>query len=158
MSAKDEKIVDNSPVFIGHSRGASTYGRFFIIAVQTPGSGIFILLAVGIPSTGSGNLYCQWELSPGSGNALCILFPTVNSIVQGDLQVLFDSHKGGKGSCVWQHQDLWEIKSWRLYTISNVPCFGNCFCRGVVGNDMTTAEQLIHFIKNQLAAAQVFSV
>nr|GFB85364.1 hypothetical protein [Tanacetum cinerariifolium] len=49
---------------------------FFIIAVQTPGSGISILLAVGIPSTGSGNLYYQWELSPGSGNALCILFPT----------------------------------------------------------------------------------
>nr|GFC22145.1 hypothetical protein [Tanacetum cinerariifolium] len=43
---------------------------FFIIAVQTPGSGISILLAVGTPSTGSGNLYCQWELSPGSGNAL----------------------------------------------------------------------------------------
>nr|GEU93681.1 pumilio homolog 2-like [Tanacetum cinerariifolium] len=50
---------------------------FFIIAVQTPGSGISILLAVGTPSTGSGNLYCQWELSPGSGNALCILFPTL---------------------------------------------------------------------------------
>nr|GEW25720.1 zinc finger, CCHC-type [Tanacetum cinerariifolium] len=49
---------------------------FFIIAVQTPGSGIFILLAVGTPSTGSGNLYFQWELSPGSRNALCILFPT----------------------------------------------------------------------------------
>nr|GEZ46747.1 hypothetical protein [Tanacetum cinerariifolium] len=38
----------------------------------------------------------------------------------GDLQVLFDSHKGGKGSYVWQHQDLWEIRSWRLYTLSNV--------------------------------------
>nr|GEV02984.1 putative reverse transcriptase domain-containing protein [Tanacetum cinerariifolium] len=34
---------------------------FFIIAVQTLGSGISILLAVGTPSTGSGNLYCQWE-------------------------------------------------------------------------------------------------
>nr|GEX87974.1 hypothetical protein [Tanacetum cinerariifolium] len=54
---------------------------FFIIAVQTPGSGISILLAVGTPSTGSGNLYCQWELSPGSGNALCILFPTTSSSV-----------------------------------------------------------------------------
>nr|GFD41651.1 hypothetical protein [Tanacetum cinerariifolium] len=52
----------------------------FIIAVQTPGSGISILLAVGTPSTGNGNLYCQWELSPGSGNALCILFPTTSSI------------------------------------------------------------------------------
>nr|GEW01653.1 reverse transcriptase domain-containing protein [Tanacetum cinerariifolium] len=49
---------------------------FFIIAVQTPGSGISILLAVETPSIGSGNLYCQWELFPGSGNALCILFPT----------------------------------------------------------------------------------
>nr|GEZ34503.1 putative reverse transcriptase domain-containing protein [Tanacetum cinerariifolium] len=38
---------------------------FFIIAVQTHGSGISILLAVGTPSTDSGNLYCQWELSPG---------------------------------------------------------------------------------------------
>nr|GFA45380.1 hypothetical protein [Tanacetum cinerariifolium] len=55
------------------------YAGFFIIAVQTPGSGISILLAVGTPSTGSGNLYCQWELSPGSGNALCILFPTLIS-------------------------------------------------------------------------------
>nr|GEV50296.1 hypothetical protein [Tanacetum cinerariifolium] len=27
---------------------------------------------------------------------------------------------GGKGSCVWQHQNLWEIRSWRLYTLSNV--------------------------------------
>nr|GFD20157.1 hypothetical protein [Tanacetum cinerariifolium] len=45
---------------------------FFIIAVQTPGSGISILLAVGTPSTGSGNLYCQWELSPGSGNAFTL--------------------------------------------------------------------------------------
>nr|GEY17917.1 hypothetical protein [Tanacetum cinerariifolium] len=50
---------------------------FFIIAVQTLGSGISILLAVGTPSTGSGNLYCQWEHSPGSGNALCILFLTI---------------------------------------------------------------------------------
>nr|GFD28932.1 hypothetical protein [Tanacetum cinerariifolium] len=54
----------------------SLTGSFFIIAVQTLGSGISILLAVGTPSTGSGNLYYQWELSPGSGNALCILFPT----------------------------------------------------------------------------------
>nr|GFA58915.1 hypothetical protein [Tanacetum cinerariifolium] len=30
--------------------------------------------------------------------------------------------------------------------------------KDVVGNDMTTAEQLIQLIKNQLAAAQVSSV
>nr|GFB81827.1 hypothetical protein [Tanacetum cinerariifolium] len=52
---------------------------FFIISVQTLGSGISILLAVGTPSTGSGKLYCQWELSPSSGNALCILFPTIRA-------------------------------------------------------------------------------
>nr|GFA22904.1 hypothetical protein [Tanacetum cinerariifolium] len=50
--------------------GSKGSPNFFIIAVQTPGSGISILLAVGTPSTGSGNLYCQWELSPGSGNTL----------------------------------------------------------------------------------------
>nr|GEX44192.1 hypothetical protein [Tanacetum cinerariifolium] len=26
----------------------------------------------------------------------------------------------GKGSCVWQNQHQWEIRSWRLYTLSNV--------------------------------------
>nr|GEU81448.1 putative reverse transcriptase domain-containing protein [Tanacetum cinerariifolium] len=41
-------------------------------------------------------------------------------ILWGDLQVLFDSHGAGKGSCVWQNQNLWEIRSWRLYTLSNV--------------------------------------
>nr|GFD06205.1 hypothetical protein [Tanacetum cinerariifolium] len=41
-------------------------------------------------------------------------------ILPGDLQVLFDSHEGDKGSCVWQHQHLWEIRSWRLYTLSSV--------------------------------------
>nr|GEZ08460.1 putative ribonuclease H-like domain-containing protein [Tanacetum cinerariifolium] len=55
---------------------------FFIIAVQTPGSGISILLAVGTPSTGSGNLYCQWELSPSSGSALNSILKTqkVNNV------------------------------------------------------------------------------
>nr|GFA28716.1 synaptobrevin, longin-like domain protein [Tanacetum cinerariifolium] len=50
--------------------------------MQTSGSGISSLLAVGTTFTGSGNLYCQWELSPGSRNALCILFPTIHTIMQ----------------------------------------------------------------------------
>nr|GFA28603.1 aminoacyl-tRNA synthetase, class 1a, anticodon-binding [Tanacetum cinerariifolium] len=103
------------------------------------------------------------------------------------LQVLFDSHKGGKGSCVWQHQDLWEIRSWRLYSLSNVHVLETVSSEvlsmfadvsypisvklienmlthkleidsDVVGNDMTTAKKLIRFIKNQIAAAQVSSV
>nr|GEZ87875.1 hypothetical protein [Tanacetum cinerariifolium] len=61
----------------------SKESNFFIIAVQTLGSGISILLAVGTLSTGSGKLYCQWELSSSSGNALCILFPTKVKVKDG---------------------------------------------------------------------------
>nr|GEV02885.1 aminoacyl-tRNA synthetase, class 1a, anticodon-binding [Tanacetum cinerariifolium] len=97
-------------------------------------------------------------------------------------EVLFDSHEGGKGSFVWQIQHLWQIRSWRLYTLSNVHVLETVFGevvfmfadvsypllvklmermlthkleidKDVVGNDMTTAEQLIRFIKNQLVAA-----
>nr|GFD23901.1 aminoacyl-tRNA synthetase, class 1a, anticodon-binding [Tanacetum cinerariifolium] len=84
------------------------------------------------------------------------------------------------------HQNIWEIRSWRLYTLSNVhvletvsgevlsmftdvsyPLSVKLMERmlmhkleldsDVMGNDMTTAEQLIQFIKNQLAAAQASS-
>ncbi|GKA02211.1 hypothetical protein Tco_0674876 [Tanacetum coccineum] len=101
----------------------------------------------------------------------------------GDLQVLMDSQEGGKGSFVWNHQSLWQIRSWRLYTLSNVHVLETVsgevlymfadvsyplsvklmermlkhkleIDKDVVGNDMTTAEQLIRFIKNQIAAAQ----
>ncbi|GJW11187.1 hypothetical protein Tco_1577014 [Tanacetum coccineum] len=105
----------------------------------------------------------------------------------GDLQVLMDSQEGGKGSFVWNHQSLWQIRSWRLYTLSNVHVLETVsgevlymfadvsyplsvklmermlkhkleIDKDVVGNDMTTAEQLIRFIKNQIAAAQVSPV
>nr|GFA04118.1 aminoacyl-tRNA synthetase, class 1a, anticodon-binding [Tanacetum cinerariifolium] len=94
---------------------------------------------------------------------------------------------GGKGSCVWKNQHLWEIRSWRLYTLSNVHVLETVFGEVLsmftdvsyplsvtlmekmlmhkleidsyfVGNDLTTAEQLIQFIKNQLVAAQASSV
>nr|GFA21306.1 JmjC domain-containing protein [Tanacetum cinerariifolium] len=100
--------------------------------------------------------------------------------------VLFDSHEGGKGSFVWLNQHLWQIRSWRLYTLSHVHVLETVsgevvymfadvsyplsvklmermlthkleIDKDVVGNDMTTAEQLIWFIKNQLVAAQVSS-
>ncbi|GKA08853.1 hypothetical protein Tco_0688184 [Tanacetum coccineum] len=105
----------------------------------------------------------------------------------GDLQVLIDSQEGGKGSSVWNNQSLWQIRSWRLYTLSNVHVLETVsgkvlymfadvsyplsvklmermlkhkleIDKDVVGNDMTTAEQLIRFIKNQIAAAQVSPV
>ncbi|GJW64842.1 hypothetical protein Tco_0116726 [Tanacetum coccineum] len=76
------------------------------------------------------------------------------------------------------------IRSWRLYPLSNVYVLETIsrkvlyifadvsyplsvkimermlkhkleIAKDVVGNDMTTVEQLIRFIKNQLAAAQV---
>ncbi|GJV38427.1 hypothetical protein Tco_1410904 [Tanacetum coccineum] len=99
-------------------------------------------------------------------------------------EVLMDSQEGGKGFSVWNHQSLWQIRSWRLYTLSNVHVLETIsgevlymfadvsyplsvkltermlnhkleIAKDVVGNDMTTAKQLIRFIKNQLAAAQV---
>ncbi|GKB21949.1 hypothetical protein Tco_0855872 [Tanacetum coccineum] len=102
-------------------------------------------------------------------------------------EVLIDSQEGGKGSFVWNHQSLWQIRSWRLYTLSNVHVLETVsgevlymfadvsyplsvklmermlkhkleIDKDVVGNDMTTAEQLIRFIKNQIAAAQVSPV
>ncbi|GJR46667.1 putative ribonuclease H-like domain-containing protein [Tanacetum coccineum] len=105
-------------------------------------------------------------------------------VLWGDLQVLMDSQAGGKGSLVWNHQSHWQIRSWRLYTLSNVHVLETVsgevlymfsdvsyplsvklmermlkhkleIDKDVVGNDMTTAEQLIRFIKNQIAAAQV---
>ncbi|GKC27706.1 hypothetical protein Tco_1035000 [Tanacetum coccineum] len=101
--------------------------------------------------------------------------------------VLMDSQAGGKGSLVWNHQSYWQIRSWKLYTLSNIHVlesvsgevlymFSNVsypllvqlmermlkhkleIAKDVVGNDMTTAEQLIRFIKNQIAAAQVSPV
>nr|GEX06847.1 aminoacyl-tRNA synthetase, class 1a, anticodon-binding [Tanacetum cinerariifolium] len=131
-----------------------------------------------------------WEVIPtplGDINALYRIhqstkhFTTLRQILH---MVLFDSHKGGKGSCVWQHQHLWEIRSWRLYTLSNVHVLKTVsgevlsmfadvsyplsvklmekmltykleIDTDVVGNDMNTAEQLIQFIKNQFTAAQV---
>ncbi|GJT36362.1 hypothetical protein Tco_0926781 [Tanacetum coccineum] len=111
----------------------------------------------------------------------------VGLMLWGDLQVLMDSQEGGKGSFVWNHQSLWQIRSWRLYTLSNVHVLETIsgevlymfadvsyplsvklmermlkhkleIDKDVVGNDMTTAEQLIRFIKNQIAAAQVSPV
>ncbi|GKE77567.1 hypothetical protein Tco_1543687, partial [Tanacetum coccineum] len=108
-------------------------------------------------------------------------------VLWGDLQVLIDSQEDGKGSFIWKNQHLWQIRSWRLYTLSNVHVLKTIFGevlymfadvsyplsvklmermlkykleidKDVVGNDMTTTEQLIRFIKNQIAAAQVSPV
>ncbi|GJT40587.1 hypothetical protein Tco_0940452 [Tanacetum coccineum] len=100
----------------------------------------------------------------------------------GDLQVLFESHEGGHGSLVWSDQQQWHIRSWRLFLFSNVHVLETISGKVVymfadgsyplsvqlmkkmlkhkleieidgVGNDMTYAEKLIQFIKNQIAAS-----
>ncbi|GJR13596.1 hypothetical protein Tco_0796248 [Tanacetum coccineum] len=99
-------------------------------------------------------------------------------ILWGDLQVLFESHKGGTGAGVWADQQQWVIRSWRLFPFSGVhvletisgkilymfadtpyPLLAQLMKKMLkhkleveidgIGNDMTYAEQLIQFIKNQ---------
>ncbi|GJR95728.1 hypothetical protein Tco_0267902 [Tanacetum coccineum] len=103
-------------------------------------------------------------------------------ILWGDLQVLFESHEGGTGAGVWADQQQWVIRSWSLFPFFGVhmletisgkilymfadtpyPLSAQLMKKmlkhkleveidGVV-NDMTYAEQLIQFIKNQVAAS-----
>ncbi|GKD49320.1 hypothetical protein Tco_1278296, partial [Tanacetum coccineum] len=113
--------------------------------------------------------------------------PILWSALAGSFEVLIDSQECGKDSLVWNTQHHWQIRSWRLYTLSNVHVletisgmvlymFADVYYplsvkliermlkhkleidKDVMGNDMTTAEQLIRFIKNQIAAAPVSPV
>nr|GEU38999.1 hypothetical protein [Tanacetum cinerariifolium] len=82
--------------------------------------------------------------------------PVANAglILWGDLQVLFDSQAGEtvSGEVLYMFIDVSYplivklIKRTLMHKLE--------IDTDVVGNDMTTAEQLIQFIKNQLAAAQ----
>nr|GEY61788.1 hypothetical protein [Tanacetum cinerariifolium] len=104
----------------------------------------------------------------------------------GDINALYridGTTKRGKGSSIWQNQHLWKIRSWRLYTLSNVHILETMpgevlsmftdvtyplsvklmkkmlmqkleLDSDIVGNDLTTAKQLILFLKNQILAAQ----
>ncbi|GKA97903.1 hypothetical protein Tco_0825797 [Tanacetum coccineum] len=95
---------------------------------------------------------------------------------------LFESHEGGTGAGVWADQQQWVIRSWRLFPFSGVhvletisgkilymfadtpyPLSAQLMKKMLkhkleveidgIGNDMTYAEQLIQFIKNQVAAS-----
>ncbi|GJW94914.1 hypothetical protein Tco_0174586 [Tanacetum coccineum] len=73
-------------------------------------------------------------------------------ILWGNLQVLFESHKGGTGAGVWADQQQWVIRSWRIFPFSGVHKMLKHKLEveiDVIGNDMTYVEQLIQFIKNQ---------
>nr|GEV97806.1 aminoacyl-tRNA synthetase, class 1a, anticodon-binding [Tanacetum cinerariifolium] len=103
------------------------------------------------------------------------------------LVVQYYEHHPAAGAGLLFRGDLQEIQSWRLYTLSNVhvletvsgevlsmftdvsyPLSVKLIERMLmhkleidldfVGNDLTTAEQLIQFIKNQFVAAQASSI
>nr|GEV33252.1 JmjC domain-containing protein [Tanacetum cinerariifolium] len=106
-------------------------------------------------------------------------------ILRGDLQVLFDSNEGDldadaqtfinvistedsddEAPPVWSALVGWEL--FHMFADVSYPLSEKLMekmlwhkleiDKDVVGNDMTTAEQLIQFLKNQLAAAQIMPI
>ncbi|GJV29086.1 hypothetical protein Tco_1385534 [Tanacetum coccineum] len=104
----------------------------------------------------------------------------VGLVLWGDLKVLIDSPEVNDGSDVWQNQNTWSIQSWKLYSYFGVhvletvhglvvhmfvdkkyPLSINLIermldhqleiCQDTVGNELTTAVQLIAFLKKQIS-------
>ncbi|GJW90284.1 hypothetical protein Tco_0167837, partial [Tanacetum coccineum] len=104
----------------------------------------------------------------------------VGLVLWGDLKVLMDSPEVNDGSDVWKNQHTWSIQSWKLYSYTGVhvletvsglvvhmfvdkkyPLSVNLIermldhqleiCHGTVGNELTTAVQLIAFLKKQIS-------
>ncbi|GJY97863.1 hypothetical protein Tco_0514773 [Tanacetum coccineum] len=104
----------------------------------------------------------------------------VGLVLWGDLKVLMDSPEVNDGSDVWKNQHTWSIQSWKLYSYSGVhvletvsglvvhmfvdkkyPLSVNLIermldhqleiCHETVGNELTTAVQLIAFLKKQIS-------
>nr|GEX60522.1 aminoacyl-tRNA synthetase, class 1a, anticodon-binding [Tanacetum cinerariifolium] len=113
--------------------------------------------------------------------------PSSHAPAQAFLKVIVDEDSEDVDSIDEQNQYFWEIQSWRLYTLSNVHVLETMSGEVLsmftdvtyplsvklikkmlmqkleidsefVGNNLTTAEQLIQFIKNQIVAAQASSV
>ncbi|GJT71373.1 hypothetical protein Tco_1030659 [Tanacetum coccineum] len=104
----------------------------------------------------------------------------IGLVLWGDLKVLMDSPEVNDGSDVWKNQHTWSIQSWKLYSYSGVhvletvsglvvhmfvdkkyPLSVNLIermldhqleiCHETVGNELTTAVQLIAFLKKQIS-------
>ncbi|GKA64522.1 hypothetical protein Tco_0764229 [Tanacetum coccineum] len=104
----------------------------------------------------------------------------VGLVLWGDLKILMDSPKVNDGSDFWKNQHTWSIQNWKLYSFSGVhvletvsglvihmfvdkkyPLTINLIermldhqleiCHGTVGNELTTAVQLIAFLKKQIS-------
>ncbi|GKC39952.1 hypothetical protein Tco_1052336 [Tanacetum coccineum] len=119
----------------------------------------------------------DWELLPtGLGWINDNQAEGVGLVLWGDLKVLIDSPEVNDGSDVWKNQNTWSIQSWKLYSYSGVhvletvdglvlhmfvdkkyPISVNLIermldhqleiCHGQEGNELTTAVQLIAFLK-----------
>ncbi|GJV84719.1 hypothetical protein Tco_1524617, partial [Tanacetum coccineum] len=106
--------------------------------------------------------------------------PHSQDIPVAQVKVLMDSPEVNDGSDVWKNQHTWSIQSWKLYSFSGVhvletvsglvlhmfvdkkyPLSVNLIermldhqleiCHGSVGNELTTAVQLIAFLKKQIS-------
>ncbi|GJR51043.1 hypothetical protein Tco_1401564 [Tanacetum coccineum] len=104
----------------------------------------------------------------------------VGLVLWGDLKVLMDSPEVNDGSDVWKNQNTWSIQSWKLYSYSGVHVLETVnglvvhmfvdkkyplsvhliermldhqleICQETVGNELTTAVQLIAFLKKQIS-------
>ncbi|GKB57637.1 hypothetical protein Tco_0913823, partial [Tanacetum coccineum] len=115
----------------------------------------------------------DWELLPtGLGWVNDTEATGVGLVLWGDLKVLIDSPEVNDGSDVWKNQHTWIIQSWKLYSSTGIhvlhmfvdkryPLSVNLIermlehqleiCCDTVGNELTTAVQLIAFLKNQIS-------
>ncbi|GJY34804.1 putative ribonuclease H-like domain-containing protein, partial [Tanacetum coccineum] len=104
----------------------------------------------------------------------------VGLVLWGDLQILMDSPEVNDGSDFWKNQHTWSIQSWKLYSFSGVHVLETVsglvihmfvdkkyplsiqliermlnhqleICHETVGNELTTAVQLIAFLKKQIS-------
>ncbi|GKB92946.1 hypothetical protein Tco_0979083 [Tanacetum coccineum] len=78
-------------------------------------------------------------------------------VLLGDLQILMDSPEVNDGSDFWKNQHTWSIQNWKLYSFSGVHVLETDArssagdLHGIVGNELSTAVQLIAFLKKQIS-------
>ncbi|GJZ33621.1 hypothetical protein Tco_0579057 [Tanacetum coccineum] len=79
----------------------------------------------------------------------------VGLLLWGDLGILMESPEKNDGSEFWQRQHTWNIQSWKLYAFPGIHILETLeIGRGAVGNELTTAVQLVKFLKQQIAASK----
>ncbi|GJV46305.1 hypothetical protein Tco_1430841 [Tanacetum coccineum] len=152
----DDSDDDSDPLFFGMYL---LHGKLFLLAWDL--------------SKLYGMVVKHYEVNPLAGTGM---------ILWGDLHVLFESTTGGSSVEVWNDQQEWVIRSWKLFPFSGVhvletftgkilymfadtpyPLSASLMKKMLkhkleveidgIGNDMTYAVQLIKFIKNQLASS-----